>query len=129
MSYFLPSVLLALWAVWALLAWAAVFIGFVVTFTPQFLMGNAGMPRRYASYPPEFQVLNVVSTAGSWALAAGLLTVVINLAWSLLRGEEAGANPWASRGFEWMTDSPPPPHNFHQPPVITHRPHNYYEAP
>jgi len=112
---------------WALLACSAVFIGFVVTFTPQFLLGNGGMPRRYASYPPQFQVLNVMSTAGSWALAAGLGLVVVYLAWSLVRGPEAGANPWNSRGFEWMTDSPPPPHNFHQPPIITRRPHNYHE--
>ena len=113
---------------WALLGWAVVFAGFVVTFTPQFLLGNAGMPRRYASYPPEFQALNVVSTAGSWALAVGLLIVLINLAWSLVDGEEAGPNPWQSRGFEWMSPSPPPVHNFEEPPVITRRPHNYYEA-
>jgi cytochrome c oxidase subunit 1 len=112
---------------WALAAWTAVFAGFVVTFTPQFLLGNGGMPRRYASYPPEYQTLNVISTVGSWILAAGLLTVLVYLAWSLIRGEAAGPNPWLSRGFEWSTDSPPPTHNFHHAPVITHRPHNYYE--
>jgi cytochrome c oxidase subunit 1 len=112
---------------WALLGWALVFIGFVVTFTPQFLLGNSGMPRRYASYPPQYQWLNVISTVGSWALASGLLVVVVNLAWSLVKGSAAGPNPWQSRGFEWMTDSPPPVHNFHEAPVITHRPHNYYE--
>jgi cytochrome c oxidase subunit 1 len=112
---------------WALLACAVVSVGFVVTFTPQFLLGNAGMPRRYASYAPEFQVLNVISTVGSWALATGMSIIPIYLGWSLLHGEKAGPNPWQSRGFEWMTESPPPTHNFAEPPVITRRPHNYYE--
>ncbi len=111
----------------ALVAASAVFVGFVTTFTPQFLLGNMGMPRRYGQYPPRFQVLNVVSTAGSWALASGLLSILGYLGWSLRRGEPAGANPWGSRGFEWMTESPPPKHNYHEPPIINRRPHNYHE--
>ncbi len=111
----------------ALVAASAVFVGFVVTFTPQFLLGNQGMPRRYGEYPPRFQVLNVVSTAGSWALASGLLATLSYLGWSLFRGAPAGPNPWGSRGFEWMTASPPSKHNYDQTPVITHRPHNYHE--
>jgi cytochrome c oxidase subunit 1 len=104
-----------------------VFIGFVVTFTPQFLLGNMGMPRRYGQYPPRFQVLNVISTAGSWALASGLFSTLGYLGWSLKRGAPAGPNPWGSRGFEWMTPSPPPTHNYDVTPIITHRPHNYHE--
>jgi len=111
----------------ALVSASAVFIGFVVTFTPQFLLGNMGMPRRYGQYPPQFQVLNVISTAGSWALASGLLATLVYLAWSLKRGAVAGPNPWGSRGFEWMTESPPPTHNYDVTPVITRRPHNYHE--
>ncbi|MGE3519217.1 MAG: cbb3-type cytochrome c oxidase subunit I, partial [Vicinamibacterales bacterium] len=107
----------------ALVTASAVFIGFVVTFTPQFLLGNMGMPRRYGQYPPAYQVLNVISTAGSWALASGLLATVAYLGWSLFKGPAAGPNPWGSRGFEWMSDSPPPTHNFPAPPRITRRPH------
>jgi cytochrome c oxidase subunit 1 len=113
---------------WGLLAATAVFLGFVGTFTPQFLLGNMGMPRRYGQYPPRFQVLNVMSTAGSWALASGLLLILVYLGWSLWRGPHAGANPWGSRGFEWMTDSPPPTENYQVPPIITHGPHNYHDA-
>jgi cytochrome c oxidase subunit 1 len=113
---------------WGLLAATAVFLGFVGTFTPQFLLGNMGMPRRYGQYPPRFQVLNVMSTAGSWALASGLLLILVYLGWSLWRGPHAGANPWGSRGFEWMTDSPPPTENYQVPPIITHGPHNYPDA-
>jgi cytochrome c oxidase subunit 1 len=112
---------------WALLAATAVFIGFVGTFTPQFLLGNMGMPRRYGDYPPRFQVLNVISTGGSWVLASGLLMTLGYLGWSLRRGAPAGPNPWGSRGFEWTTASPPPTDNYDVPPVITRRPHNYHE--
>jgi cytochrome c oxidase subunit 1 len=111
----------------ALVSASAIFIGFVTTFTPQFLLGNMGMPRRYGQYLPQFQVLNVISTAGSWALATGLLSTVGYLAWSLWRGELAGPNPWRSRGFEWDTLSPPPKHNYEVTPIITRTPHNYHE--
>jgi cytochrome c oxidase subunit 1 len=86
-----------------------------------------GMPRRYGQYLPQFQVLNVISTAGSWALATGLLSTLGYLSWSLWRGELAGPNPWRSRGFEWDTLSPPPKHNYEVTPIITRTPHNYHE--
>jgi cytochrome c oxidase subunit 1 len=111
----------------ALVSASAIFIGFVTTFTPQFLLGNMGMPRRYGQYLPQFQVLNVISTAGSWALATGLLSTLGYLSWSLWRGELAGPNPWRSRGFEWDTLSPPPKHNYEVTPIITRTPHNYHE--
>jgi cytochrome c oxidase subunit 1 len=89
-----------------------VFSGFVVTFFPQFLLGNGGMPRRYFNYPPQFQALHIISTVGSWALGAGMLLAAGYLAWAMLFGEKAGPNPWGSRSFEWRTASPPPPKNF-----------------
>ena len=55
------------------LAAVILFIGFNLTFFPQFILGYLGMPRRYHAYPPEFQVLNVLSTAGASILAIGYL--------------------------------------------------------
>jgi cytochrome c oxidase subunit 1 len=97
---------------WGVAGAAMVFWGFLATFVPQFLLGNAGMPRRYATYPAEFQALHAVSTAGSWVLAAGLLLALVTLLVSLVRGERAGASPWGSASFEWRTPSPPPVENY-----------------
>jgi cytochrome c oxidase subunit 1 len=102
-----------------------VFMGFLGTFVPQFLLGNAGMPRRYYDYPPEYQALHVLSTMGSWALGGGLLLTVAYLLGALRRGERAGPNPWGSRSFEWSTSSPPPQHNFLEQPVIDRGPYDY----
>ena len=76
------------------LAAVTTFIGFNLTFFPQFILGYLGMPRRYHAYPPEFQVWNVLSTAGATILAAGYLMPFGYLIWSLFRGEPAGNNPW-----------------------------------
>jgi cytochrome c oxidase subunit 1 len=97
---------------WGIGGAVMVFWGFLATFTPQFLLGNAGMPRRYATYPAEYQVLHAISTAGSWVLGAGLVLTLIVLLVSSLRGSRASANPWASASFEWRTSSPPPVHNW-----------------
>ncbi|MCU1284870.1 MAG: cytochrome c oxidase subunit 1 [Acidobacteriales bacterium] len=104
-----------------------VFVGFNLTFMPQFILGYLGMPRRYHSYPPEWQVLNVLSTAGASILAIGFLLPMLYLVWSLKYGQVAGPNPWESTGLEWETSSPPPSHNFHETPVVTSEPYNYGE--
>jgi cytochrome c oxidase subunit I len=110
---------------WGLLASVLVFVGFVTTFFPQFLLGNGGMPRRYYDYPRHFQVLHVMSTLGASVLAAGLFITVIYLAASLLGKRRAGPNPWHSASYEWRTGSPPPKHNFHAPPDFEHGPYDY----
>ena len=97
---------------WGLLASSLVFAGFVTTFFPQFLLGNAGMPRRYHVYPAKFQVLHVMSTLGSTILASGLVITLLYLAASLFSKQRAGQNPWHSASYEWRTSSPPPKHNF-----------------
>jgi cytochrome c oxidase subunit I len=102
-----------------------VFIGFNLTFFPQFILGYMGMPRRYAAYPPEFQVLNVLSSAGASILAVGFILPAIYFLWSLKYGEVAGDNPWKATGLEWATTSPPPTHNFHETPVVTTEPYHY----
>ncbi|HKF22377.1 MAG TPA: cytochrome c oxidase subunit I [Candidatus Angelobacter sp.] len=110
---------------WAKLSALIVFIGFNLTFFPQFILGYLGMPRRYAAYPPEFQVLNVLSSAGASILAVGFILPAIYFIWSLKYGEVAGPNPWKATGLEWETSSPPPTHNFHETPVVTMEPYHY----
>jgi cytochrome c oxidase subunit I len=109
-----------------LFAAAAVFMGFFLTFFPQFLLGNMGMPRRYYSYPVRFQWLNVLSTGGAFLLGGGILLNVLHLVLALRFGPRAPANPWGSRSFEWSTSSPPPKHNFVTAPVITRGPYDYH---
>ncbi len=108
-----------------MLAATAVFIGFVLTFFPQFLLGNMGMPRRYYAYPPRFQFLHVLSTGGAWLLAGAVLLALGNLLVALRWGRRSPANPWHSRGFEWLTPSPPPKHNFAATPVLDFSPYDY----
>jgi cytochrome c oxidase subunit 1 len=102
-----------------------VFIGFNLTFFPQFIVGYLGMPRRYHAYPPEFQVLNVMSSAGATVLGVGYVLPVLYLVWSLKRGPVAGPNPWGASGLEWETPSPPPTENFAVAPRVTSEPYEY----
>jgi cytochrome c oxidase subunit 1 len=102
-----------------------IFVGFNLTFFPQFIVGYVGMPRRYYEYAPEFQVLNVLSTAGASILAVGYILPLLYLLWSLRGGPPAGDNPWGATGLEWQTSSPPPSHNFPATPVVTHPPYQY----
>jgi cytochrome c oxidase subunit 1 len=114
---------------WALAASVLVIVGFNATFIPQFLLGNMGMPRRYYSYPEQFQALNVASTAGASLLAFGFTLILVYLIASLVRGPVAGPNPWLSRGYEWDTPSPPDLANFPESPVIDRDPHAYQDGP
>jgi cytochrome c oxidase subunit I len=102
-----------------------VFLGFNLTFFPQFILGYLGMPRRYYAYPPEFQVLNVLSTAGASILAVGYLLPLCYLLWSLWWGKPAGSNPYLATGLEWQTPSPPPVDNFEETPIVTSDPYDY----
>ena len=114
---------------WARLAALIVFIGFNLTFFPQFLLGYIGMPRRYYDYShmPEFQVLNVLSTAGATVLGVGYLLPMVYFLWSMRYGKPASDNPWNAAGLEWKTVSPPPTFNFDEEPVVTWEAYNYEE--
>ena len=112
---------------WAKLAALTVFIGFNLTFFPQFILGYIGMPRRYYQYPPEFQVLNVLSTAGATILGVGYLLPMLYFLWSMRYGKPALDNPWNAAGLEWKTASPPPTFNFDEEPVVTWEAYNYDE--
>jgi cytochrome c oxidase subunit 1 len=109
----------------ARIAGLVVFLGFNLTFFPQFILGYLGMPRRYHVYPPEFQVLNVLSTAGASILGLGYLLPLAYFLWSLRWGAVAGPNPWGAVGLEWQTPSPPPPENFEHTPVVEREAYDY----
>ena len=110
---------------WSMISAMVIFIGFNVTFFPQFILGYLGMPRRYHAYPPEFQVLNVMSSAGATILGVGYVIPLIYFIWSMRYGRQASANPWGVNSLEWQITSPPPQHNFATPPVVTTEPYEY----
>jgi cytochrome c oxidase subunit I len=110
---------------WGRIAAIIVFVGFNLTFFPQFVLGYLGMPRRYHYYPEEFQVLNVLSSAGASILAVGYLLPLVYLTWSMRYGRRAPASPWRARGLEWEIESPPPTENFLVQPVVTDKTFQY----
>ncbi|HHN78537.1 MAG TPA: cytochrome c oxidase subunit I [Phycisphaerales bacterium] len=110
---------------WGMVGCAIVFIGFNITFISQFLLGMNGMPRRYASYVDEFQMLHQISTFGSWVLLVGFLIHLFNFIYSLIAGPKAPPNPWGGLTLEWETESPPIEHNFHHEPLVKHGPYDF----
>ena len=109
----------------ARLSFVFIFVGFNVTFFPQFVLGAMGMPRRYYTYLPPFESLNRISTMGSWLIATGFLIALWTILHSLFKGETAPANPWGAKTLEWTTSSPPPHNNFDVDPVVTAGPYEY----
>ncbi|MBX3317471.1 MAG: cbb3-type cytochrome c oxidase subunit I [Phycisphaeraceae bacterium] len=110
---------------WSMFACVLVFIGFNLTFFTQFFLGTRGMPRRYASYPDEFQTLHQISSIGAAILLIGFLVHLAVLVGSLFAGKKAPANPWGGLTFEWEADSPPTTHNFHHEPIAKHGPYAF----
>ncbi len=110
---------------WAKISAIIMFVGFNVTFFPQFILGFNGMPRRYHFYLPEYQAWNILSSAGASILAVGMLIPLFYLLWSLKNGELAGPNPWNAKGLEWTVPSPPPSHNFDETPIVTEEAYDY----
>jgi cytochrome c oxidase subunit 1 len=109
----------------AIISWVFIFIGFNVTFFPQFILGAKGMPRRYFDYVPEYEQLNKISTMGSWLIAIGFLFGLYTIIRGLTSGAKAPPNPWGSKTLEWHTESPPIMHNFDHEPVVTAGPYEY----
>ena len=113
---------------WGRFAALVLFVGFNLTFFPQFLLGYMGMPRRYHAYAldePMWQVLNVMSTAGASILGFGLLIPGVYFLWSMRYGKFAPPNPWPATGLEWRTLSPPPTENFAHTPIVTWEAYEY----
>ncbi len=108
--------------------WSAIFVflGFLLTFFPQFILGYQGMPRRYHVYPDEFELLHIASSGGAIFLAIGYLLPAFYLTASLRYGAPAGRNPWGAKGLEWeRADSPPISENFEETPRVTEPAYNY----
>ncbi len=114
---------------WSHLSALLIFLGFNLTFFPQFILGYLGMPRRYHAYPDEFQVLNVMSTAGASILAVGYFIPLVYFVWSLKYGEYSGRNPWGAVGLEWHATSPPSQHNFEEIPVVDWEAYEFKKQP
>ena len=110
---------------WSKFAAILIFAGFNLTFFPQFILGYLGMPRRYHAYPEEWQVLNVMSSAGASILGLGYLIPMAYLLWSMRYGPRAAANPWGAKGLEWTIQSPPLPHNFEVEPIVDEEAYDY----
>lgn len=110
---------------WARLSFVFIFVGFNVTFFPQFILGSMGMPRRYFDYIPEYESLNKISSIGAWTIGIGFLIGLGVIIHGLLRGQRAGPNPWGAKTLEWTTSSPPPHENFLVQPVVTAGPYEY----
>jgi cytochrome c oxidase subunit 1 len=101
------------------------FVGFWVTFLPQYLAGLHGMPRRIAEYSATsgWTGLNRISTVGAYLLFISVAVMVVNFYVSWRTPEVASANPWDGGALEWATSSPPPHHNFYSiPPIRSERP-------
>ena len=109
----------------AKIACAIIFVGFNLTFIPQFVMGSRGMPRRYAQYVPEFEVFHQWSTIGAIVLGSGLALMVVYLVHSLFAGKPAMKNQWGGVTLDWETPTPPPLENFDHPPVVTREVYDY----
>ena len=110
---------------WARFSAILIFVGFNLTFFPQYVLGYLGMPRRYHFYDESLQVLNVMSSAGASILAVGYFFPLTYLMWSLRYGRPAPPNPWGATGLEWQTPSPPPTENFEVTPIVTEEAYNF----
>lgn len=130
LHFWWPKITGRMYTEWlARLSAVILFVGFNLTFFPQFILGYLGMPRRYYVYPPEFQVFNVMSTAGASILAVGYLLPMIYLTWAAFFGKVAGNNPWPATGLEWTTASPPPTENFAVTPEVTWEAYDFHNRP
>ncbi len=107
------------------ISWVGIFLGFNITFFPQFILGMQGMPRRYHDYIPEYAWLNKLSTIGSWMIFLGFIVAFYAVVKALRSKEKAPMNPWGAKSIEWTIQSPPIPTNFEEVPTITEDPYEY----
>ena len=101
------------------------FIGANLNFFPMHPLGLEGMPRRVASYDPEFAFWNVIASLGAFLLGISTLPFILNMVGSWIQGEKAPNNPWRAIGIEWLISSPPSHENFEAVPVVVASPYGY----
>ncbi len=124
--YWLPKIFGRMYSeYWARITYVLIFVGFNVTFFPQFILGAMGMPRRYYDYLPAYESLNKISSIGAWTIGLGFLIALGVLIHAMTRGRPAGDNPWGAKTLEWQTASPPPHENFLTEPKVTAGPYEY----
>ena len=109
----------------AQISWVLIFVGFNVTFFPQFVLGAMGMPRRYYDYLPEYEALNQISSVGAWTIGVGFLVGLGVILQGIMSGKKAPDNPWGAHTLEWQTTSPPPHENFTKDPVVEGGPYEF----
>jgi cytochrome c oxidase subunit 1 len=107
--------------------WVLAFVGYNLTFFPQFIAGTRGMPRRYHEYVPDYELWNQLSTIGAFLFGLSLFGILGYLLMSLVNGVKSPRNPWGGQTLEWETASPPIEHNFETPPVATRGPYDFDE--
>ena len=91
-----------------------------------FRSGLLGMPRRVASYDPEFAIWNVIASVGAFLLGVAAIPFILNMVSSWARGPKAPPNPWGAIGLEWLLPSPPPAENFEDDvPTVLNNPYGY----
>lgn len=112
---------------WGVVSSIIVFIGFNLTFFSQFIMGSRGMPRRYASYLPQYENFHIASTIGAFMLAFGLFIALCALIEAIFGKRPSPKNPWGGKSLEWETETPPIEHNFHHTPVVVDGPYDFKE--
>lgn len=107
--------------------WSAIIliVGMNGLYFPMYLLGLAGMPRRYYDYLPQYTALHEASTVGSWVVVAGLALMFVNLWRGMRSGPRVGPNPWGAATLEWTLPSPPPTHNFPAEPVVERGPYDF----
>ncbi len=106
---------------WGKFSFWTTFVGTFVTFFPMHILGLMGMIRRNYTYPAGlgFSTLNALETVAAFVLAAGLISIVLNLLISYFKGAPAGRDPWEGDTLEWSTTSPPPTYNYPVIPTVT----------
>ena len=103
-------------------------IGMNMTFGPMHILGLQGQPRRMYVWTEaragegffNLAFWNLIASIGSFILAVGVLFFLINIVHTAKKGKVAPADPWDARTLEWITTSPPKPHNFDRVPVVRH---------
>ena len=107
------------------LHFALTFIGTNLCFFPMHPLGLQGMPRRVASYDPEFAFWNVLASLGGFLLGVSTIPFILNMVSSWVQGEKAPKNPWRAIGLEWLVSSPPSHENFEELPIVIAGPYGY----